>query len=348
MVETVAEIIEMTSNQRRMLVDTRQVWGAYREAYRRRQSFEGGLTWKTVKGREYLVRIYSDAVSKAKKQTSLGLRSPETERVFAEFRDGKADASERLASLTRRLEEQARLNKAVDLGRVPTVSARVLRMLDRAGLLGRNVFVGGTHSMFAYESAAGVFIERDLMTTGDLDLLMEARAKLKLSVDGLDSGGLLGLLQRVDKSFERASSTFRAVNRDGFYIDLIKAQPTPPWKNERDAFGGGGDLAASPIANMKWVANAPRFEAVAVGEDGMPVPMACPDPRAFALYKLWMGTQDASRDPVKRRRDVAQAETIARIVHQWLPHLPFEPEHLACFPRAAINLASDRPDPFFR
>lgn len=342
------EILEMDNNMRRALVDTQQLWDAFREAWHRRQSFEGGLTWKTSGGHEYLIRIYADIVSKSKKQTSLGVRSPKTERIFSEFKAGKEEASTRVKSLTRRLEDQARLNKAVRLGRVPTVAARILRLLDRVGMLGRNVIVAGTNSLFAYEASAGVLIERSLLATDDLDLLMDARAHLKLAVDGLDARGLIGLLQNVDRSFTKSSSVFRAVNKDGFYVDLIKAQPTPPWKDERDTFGEEADLEASPIPNMRWVANAPKFNAVAVGEDGMPVPIACPDPRAFALYKLWMGLQDSTRDPVKKVRDIAQAEAVARIVHQYLPQLPFEPEHLSSFPKAAIDLASDRSDPFFR
>lgn len=338
---------EMTDNQRRMLIDSRQIWEAYRDAYRRRQSFEGGMTWKTAKGRDYLVRIYAD-ISKKKRQTSLGVRSPETERILAEFRDGKALATERLSSLSDRLAEQARINKAVDLGRVPVVPARILRMLDRAGLLGQNVSVAGTYALLAYESAAGLFIERGLLATGDLDLLMESRARLKLTADGLEAGGLLGLLQKIDRSFQRGSSTFRAVNKDGFYVDLIKALPSPPWKNERDTIGETGDLVATAISNMRWITNAPKFETVAIGEDGLPVPIICPDPRAFALYKLWMGTQDPSRDPVKRHRDKAQAEAAAHIVHDWMPHLPFAPEHLASFPQAARQLAGEGRDPFFR
>lgn len=342
------EVVEMNNNMRRMLVDTQQLWDAFHEAWRRRQSFEGGLTWKKAKGRDYLVRIYSDIGSKGKKQTSLGVRSSETERIFMEFREGKSEAAARVASLGERLDDQARLNKAVRLARVPVIAAKVLRLLDRAGLLGRNISVSGTNSLFAYEAAAGVLVERDLMATGDLDLLMEARAKLRLSADGLDTEGLLGLLRKADKSFEKGSSSFRAVNKDGFYVDLIKVQPTPPWKAERDGFGDKEDIEATAIPNMRWIANAPKFEAVAVAEDGLPVPFVCPDPRAFALYKLWMGTRDPTREPVKRVRDIAQAEAAARIVHQWLPQLPFEAEHLSCFPRAAITLAADRNDMFFR
>ena len=342
------EIIEIDNNMRRALVDTHQLWDAFREAWRRRQSFEGGLTWKTSNGHDYLIRIYADIVSKAKKQTSLGVRSPETERIYSEFKSGKAEAADRVKSLTRRLEDQARLNKAVRLGRVPIVAARILRLLDRVGMLGRNVIVSGTNSLFAYEATAGVLIERGLMATDDLDLLMEARAHLKLAVDGLDARGLIGLLQTVDRSFTKSSSTFRAVNKDGCYVDLIKTEPTPPWKDERDTFGEAADLEASPIPNMRWIANAPKFDAVAIGEDGLPVPIVCSDPRAFALYKLWMGTQDPTRDPIKKVRDVAQAEAVAAIVHRYLPQFPFEPEHLSSFPKAAIDLARDRSDPFFR
>lgn len=342
------EIVEMDNNMRRMLVDTHQLWDAFGEAWRRRQSFEGGLTWKKSGGHEYLIRIYADIVSKSKKQTSLGVRSPETERIFSEFKAGKEEAADRMKSLTRRLDDQSRLNKAVRLGRVPTVAARILRLLDRVGLLGRNVTVSGTNSLFAYEAAAGVLLERGLMATDDLDLLMEARAHLKLSGEGLDANGLLGLLQKIDRSFTKSSSTFRAVNKDGFYVDLIKAQPTPPWRDERETFGEKTDLEAASIPNMRWVANAPKFKSIAVAEDGMPVPLVCPDPRAFALYKLWMGTKDPTRDPVKRVRDVAQAEAVARIVHHYLPQYPFEPEHLSSFPKAAIELAGDRDDPFFR
>jgi hypothetical protein len=342
------ELTEINNNMRRMLIDTRQLWSAYRDIWKRRQSYQGGMAWKHVNQAQYLIRIYSDIASKAKKQTSLGPRTPETERIYSEFREGKHAASERLASLSRRLEEQARLNKAIGIDRVPTMASRILRLLDRAGLLGYNVIVAGTYSLFAYESAAGVQIERDHLTTDDLDLLLDARVRLKLTAEGLDERGLLGLLHKVDRSFEKSSSTFRAVNRDGFSVDLIKAQPTPPWKNERDSLGSTGDLEASAIPNMRWIANAPKFEAIAVGEDGMPVPIICADPRAFALYKLWMGTQDPTRDPVKRPRDIAQAETVAAIVHRWLPHLPFETEHLACFPKAARDLANKTADPFFR
>ena len=52
-----------------------------------------------------------------------------------------------------------------------------------------------------------------------------------------------------------------------------------------------------------------------------------------------MGTNDATRDPLKRARDVAQARAVAEIVNGHLPALPFEPEHMAYFPRRATEFA---------
>ncbi len=40
-----------------------------------------------------------------------------------------------------RLKDMARLNRAFNLGRVPTIAARILRKLDQEGLLGKHLFV---------------------------------------------------------------------------------------------------------------------------------------------------------------------------------------------------------------
>jgi hypothetical protein len=338
-------LTELSDNQRRMLIDSRQLWTAWDEAYRRRDSYLGGMSWKDVGGHTYLVKTFADPVTAVKKMTSIGPRSPDTEKILEDFQRNKAEAKERFESLNRRMAEQTRLNKAVYLDRVPTIAAKILRRLHRSGLLGRNVYVTGTNAIYAYEAAAGVVIDRDLTTTGDLDLLMEARAKLRLSISGLPAGGLIDMLKEVDKSFAKQGS-FGAVNKDGYGVDLIKSTPTPPWLNEASGFADG-DLEAAMIPNMKWIQHSPKFESVAIAEDGFPVPIACPDPRAFALYKLWMATNDPERDPVKRPRDRAQAEVVATIVHRYLPQLPFEAEHLKCFPRAAIDLGRDQVDPFF-
>ena len=82
------------------------------------------------------------------------------------------------------------------------------------------------------------------------------------------------------------------MNRHSYQVDLIKPVPKDVvFSAEPDSVGGIDDLQAAHIPNMRCVANAPKFAAVSVGEDGMPVPVVCPNPHAFALYKLWMRIQ---------------------------------------------------------
>ena len=338
-------LLELTLEQRRQLVDTEQVWQAWDGARRQVAGHSGSLGWKAVNKRDYLVRV--DGPAARRRSRSLGPRSPDTERILQEFTKGKQQAHEAFARTSERLREMARMNRALRLARVPLPAAKIVRVLHRRGVLGRNVTVVGTNAIYAYEAAAGVFVASALLATGDLDILLDSRRKLRLRGNE-DAPALMDMLRDADRSFYNVSARgFRAVNADGYQVDLIK--PTPAdvlFSKEPDTLGPGNDLRAAHIPNMRWVANAPKFEAMAVGADGLPVPFACPDPRAFALYKLWMGSMDATRDPVKRVRDVQQARAVSEIVNEHYPLLPFRPEHLACFPKRAADLGADAD--FFR
>lgn len=332
-------LTSMSLEQRRQFVDTSQMWEGWDAARIRQAGHRGSMAWRSVAGRDYLVRI--DGPAHRRRTRSLGRRSPDTERLHDDFVHGKQQARDAAQRMGERLHEMARVNRALHLARVPLAAAKVMRTLHGHGLLGRNVAVVGTNAIYAYEAVAGVFAASDMLATADLDILLDARRKLRLRGNE-DPPVLLDLLRQADRSFQAVgTASFRAVNRDGYQVDLIKPMPhDPAFSTEPDAIGGTSDLQAAHIPNMRWIASAPKFAAMAVGEDGLPVPMACPDPRAFALYKLWMGTQDRTRDPLKRARDVQQAHAVAAIVNGHLPALPFEPEHLSCFPKAAADLAA--------
>ena len=119
------------SNQQRLhQVNTEQLFENYRSALNHAAAYQYGMRWKTVRSTEYLFRD-KDRRGNGK---SLGPRSPETEAVLAAFAAGRTVAQERLQLITEKIQEQARLNKALRLNRVPRVVARVLRELDRAVL----------------------------------------------------------------------------------------------------------------------------------------------------------------------------------------------------------------------
>jgi len=324
---------EMTSNQRRVFIDAAQLFDAYRAAFRKNRSYRGGMHWKKSKGREYLFRT-RDRNGYGR---SLGPRSPETEKTLAEFRRSKAASKDRLDGLKARLTEQARFCRAALIQRVPRVVTAILRVLDNHRMLGKNVMVVGTNALYAYEAAAGVFLDRPVLATGDMDILWDVRTKLTLTEDGgIREAGLLGVLKKADRSFEPLrAGDFRAVNRDGFRVDLIKPDPARIQVKDPRRMGDDGDLAAAEIRNLQWLLSAPKFSQIVIGDDGYPGPITVPDPRAYTLHKLWI-SQQPDRNPLKKKRDREQALTTARLTVNYLPAHPFEESALRMFPKAVV------------
>ncbi|MBB4039389.1 hypothetical protein GGR34_001031 [Microvirga flocculans] len=330
---------ELNNDQRREKVNSDQRFAAWREAKSRLESYRGSLVWQDVKGEQYLARSYYDSAGR-RRQKSEGRRSPETEKRKADWERGRAEASERFKSMRETMVRQAAINRAVKLGRVPLMGARIVRALDEAGVLGKGIRIVGTNAIYAYEAVAGVMVDPDITATLDIDLLLDARMSLRLAMsDSVAEPALINLLRKVDKSFERTDLAFRAVNRDGYLVDLIKPQRNPPWMNERDRIGRTQDeLAAVPIGGLTWHESAPSFEAVAIDERGGPVRIVASDPRVFAAHKLWLSRQQ-DREPTKRRRDAAQAEAVAQIVSRYLVHLPFDEAEMRMLPRELFDLA---------
>jgi hypothetical protein len=337
----------LSDQAKRFLIDTGQLYEAFEDAARDKRRFKGGMTWKRVGEREYLIRI----VTSHGGQKSLGPRSETTEVSFQSFVEGKSRADERHDQLKARIGEQAALNRALKIGHISNASAKILRALALRDMLGRNVIVAGTNAIYAYEGMAAVRVADAVMETGDLDLLWDSRTKLVLNALPEAVPGVLETLKSVDKTFETSKThPYRATAASGFAVDLIRAENRRhPWADTKEHMADG-DLLAAPILNMTWIVNAPKVDAVIVDDRGYPVPISAPDPRAFAVYKMWMGTNDPARDPRKRSRDVAQANIVARIVRDYFPNLPMRPEHLRMFPKEVLR-APDRQrddnDPFW-
>ena len=267
------------------------------------------MRWKTVRNTEYLFRD-RDRRGNGK---SLGVRSAQTEELLAAFSAGRTLAQERLQLITEKIQEQARLNKALRLNRVPRIVARVLRELDRAGLHDSFTVIG-TQALYAYEAAAGSHFL--------LDLLYDTRQKMIVVSEKLDGNGLLGLLKKADKTFECVrKNDYRAANAGQFMVDLVIA---PRGMNAAENITlSESDLFATEVPGLQWLLNSPKLDVVAIDEDGWPVPMRVPDPRAFALHKAWLSGLP-TREPIKKQRDLDQARAVAQLVQDEMPQLSFE------------------------
>ncbi|MBN8996701.1 MAG: nucleotidyltransferase domain-containing protein [Rhizobiales bacterium] len=331
---------ELNGDQRRETVNTRQRYAAWRAALADLEHYKGSMVWAEDRGAQYLVRSAYGSRPGIRRQRSLGRRSPETERLKAEFEEGRAAAKERLAAVQAVLERQGGINRAVGLGRVPLLGARIIRAIDGARLLGGGIRVVGTNAVYAYEAVSGVFVEATLTTTEDMDLLFDARRRLNFATSGdVPERSLLSILRRVDRSFTRMPATFRATNRDGYFVDLIRPMPSPPWASHPEKLGDDeDDLTAVDVAGLHWLSEAPSFEAVAIDESGSPLRIVAPDPRAFAVHKWWLSHQP-SRDPSSRRRDAEQARAVAQLVIQFMPHLPYDRKEIEVVPKEAFDAA---------
>jgi hypothetical protein len=157
----------------------------------------------------------------------------------------------------------------------------------------------------------------------------------------IDPGGLLTILQQADRSFELIRKrSFRAVNRSGYMVDLLKPEPRPAHLLEKRRMGANGDWVAAEIQNLQWLVASPKFNQVVIGDDGYPAVMVTPDPRAFAVHKLWLSRQ-TDREPIKRQRDKEQAIAVGLLVLHYLPHLAFTPAELKMFPKSVIAAAAE-------
>ena len=247
---------ELSNEQRRQLVDARQAFSSWRPAALELAAL-GTLRWQESKGKTYLYEAHGK-VSK-----SLGRKTAELERKKAEHDAKRARLKDRVKALAKRIEQMAPVNRALGLGRIPDIAARIVRALDREGLLGSHVIIAGTNALYAYEAATGTVLSGDLVATADADLLWDTQQSLLLTATGVPRQGLMGLLRKVDQSFV-ADYGFNARNRGGYIVDLLC-----PETDDISTMKVGDDLEATPMPGMEWLLAAPQFEQTIIGEDGL-------------------------------------------------------------------------------
>jgi hypothetical protein len=322
---------EFTPGQRQAYQAAAEIYRAFLEARGQQRLHKGGMHWKKIRGREYLYR-YRDRYGHGE---SLGPRSEHTERLFADFSRERREVAARLQRAQSQLREQARFCRAALIHRVPTVVARILRRLEQDDL-GRNLLVLGAAAIHAYEFAAGVFLE-----SSGPDLLAEARRRLTLAGNGkMAAEHLARLLRQVDRSFAiLPGAGCRAANRDGFLVDLLPAGARPPGRPRPITIPGAREPLPPDAGYPQYLAAAARFSQIVIGQDGLPATLAAPDPRTFALNRLWWSRQE-ERDEGRRTRDWGQGLAVADLVMRYLPQYEFYSSEVDMFPRDLVRRAA--------
>jgi hypothetical protein len=328
-------IKSLSGEQRRQLIDTQQIWGVWRAlSADKKRRFVGGMRWARRGSGEYLLRKIGAS------EKSLGIRSSETEAVYEAFMTGRKDNKDQLTDISRRLDEMAPVNRAMGLGRMPAIAARIARRCDERELLGEQLFIVGTNALFAYESLAGVQFDSGLLATGDIDLVFDARRRMSLATQkNIEARGLIGILQKADKSFKAVHSrSYQAANKNGYLVDLICPQEKDMARPQRKRAlsESADDLEGAEVLGLDWLVNAPKIETVVIDEMGYPAPVVATDPRVYALHKFWLSGRP-DRSSLKAKRDLVQARAVAHVAANYL-QLDFKAADLSALPEAIRHL----------
>src|SRR3546814_16780843 len=74
-----------------------------------------------------------------------------------------------------------------------------------------------------------------------------------------------------------------------------------------------------PLTEQEWLLLGRPVDQVVGCRDGSPARIVAPDPRWFALHKLWM-SQQLKRNPLKRPKDRKQGMALLDAVSEAMPH----------------------------
>ena len=315
------QLIELDESQLRELVNAKAVWRAFTQARREAHEVKGSMSWKTVGNGTYLIRSTS-----AGAQTSLGVRDKHTQAMHDRFQERKDLAKTRLTAMKDRLEEQRKLNRVYRVGRAPNIVVKVLAAIDAARMADQFMVIG-THSIYAYETAAGVLVESGAMTTQDLDLLFDAGKRVAFATTLQRSGArsLIGLLKKADPTFRVMRNQLQtAVNDDGFEIDIIRRKATAQDPHPMRMSDQEDDFWAVQIDDGEKLATGRKFEHLVVASNGQMASMRTLHPLDFIRLKRKL-SKLPDRDPHKAPKDRLQGQVVQLLWDQYLHRLERSP-----------------------
>jgi hypothetical protein len=310
-----AVIQPFSAEQERALINMRQRYDAWIEAERELYAMPYDLRRKKVGEYEYLYEIF-DRSGNGK---SLGAWDDEKEVQFEDYKAAKGALKERRDGARDALGETSRIARALRLPLLSADAGPILREADKRSLLGSHLLVVGTNAMAAYAlEAAGTF--RDVPDeTEDFDLAWTAD-------EPEDGTQLWDMLKAVDPTFTiNTEREFQARNAKAYEVELLVAP-------SRVATLAGKDRPRPvPLPEQEWLLPGRRVDQVVPCRDGSPARIVAPDPRWFALHKLWLGAQ-AKRNPLKRRKDTVQGAALLDAVAEAMPHYSLGHEFVTSLP----------------
>lgn len=295
-----------SDEQARVIVNLDQAYQVWMEALRTLNDMPYNMRIKEISGREYLYEVTDRRGS----MKSKGPLDPEKQGAFDQYKAEKADLKDRLARSKETLREQASLYRALRLPMLPAEAGKILREADRLRFLGHQAMVVGTNALIAYALEANGFIRDAPDTTLDFDMALTA-----VETDE-DRPTLWKVLKEADMTFSvNTERPFQARNAKAYEVEILSAPSRI-----------GGQIAQDrprpiPLPEQEWLLNGRRVDRVVGVRDGEAVRMVVPDPRWFALQKLWLA-EKPERNPQKKDKDRKQGIALLDAVWLTMRHYP--------------------------
>ena len=317
--------MSFNAEQRRHLTNLLQFYETWKETSRSLAKLPGGTYWRVINSKEYLYKYVTK--SGIKQSTSIGPKTPETEAIAEDFQQAKKDLRDRLGAIEGRINTLAPIMRVLNLPAIDETAGKILRALDQVGYLGQNILVIGTYAMTAYEMTAETRFAEGFDATEDLDFTIVVDPANPSDSDL--PRRLLLTLKEVDKSFLVShSSSKTVVNKEGYRVDLLISkdlapamQRAMPWKPEA-------------LEGQEWLALGTPVQQLLIDFKGWPVPVTAPDPRYFALHKLWLSKRPKRIREGRAPKDAAQGETLLKAAQEFMPHYAVDDEFIQSLPNA--------------
>lgn len=297
-----------SDEQARVIVNLDQAYQVWMEALHTLNDMPYNMRIKEVSGREYLYEVTDRRGS----MKSKGPVDPEKQAEFDRYKTEKAELKDRLARSKETLKEQASLYRALRLPLLPAEAGKVLREADRLRFLGAQAMVVGTNALIAYALEANGFIRDAPDTTLDFDMALTGTDADE------DRPTLWKVLKEADMTYSvNTERPFQARNARAYEVEILSAPSRI-----------GGQIAQDkprpiPLPEQEWLLNGRRVDRVVGVRDGEAARMVVPDPRWFALQKLWIA-EKPERDPQKKPKDRKQGIALLDAVWLTMRHYPID------------------------
>ena len=141
-----------------------------------------------------------------------------------------------------------------------------------------------------------------------------------------DGAPVWEMLKAVDPTFAvNTERTFQARNAAAYEVEILVAPSRAATLARRD------NPRPVPLPEQEWLLLGNPVDQVVACRDATAARIVAPDPRWFALHKIWMSQQD-KRDRLKRGKDLKQGMLLLDAVDEAMPHYPLDDAFEAALP----------------